>query len=122
MNNSIQLEDEPEIIEERTELLREREGVLVQVIEAFGYILESKEWSTLETHVFDGVLESLQKRMASESYKLPLDEKEIYKLQGQIAWAKKYSNLEDLANVFRLELTNIRNQLKPPGSNGIRLE
>lgn len=115
MNNSINLEIiSEEIPEERVPLLRERESVLVQMIEAIVSLSKTKEWSTLKTHVFDGVLDNLQKRMVSESYKMSLDEKEIYRLQGQIMWAKKYSNVEDLANVFRLELNNIRKQLNPP--------
>lgn len=110
MNNSITLE---ETQEERLPVLRARESELVKIIEAVGRLSNTTEWSTLKSLVFDGVLESLQKKLASESYKMPLDEPTIYKLQGQITWAKKYSNLESFADEKRLELTNIR-KLNPP--------
>ena len=114
MNNSIAIEEEKVTMTEPIPWLRAREGELVKIIEAIGSLSNTREWSTLKSYVFDGVLESLQKRMATEASKMPLDEKEIYKLQGQIAWAKKYSDLESLANAFRLELTNVRKQLNPP--------
>lgn len=113
MNNSL-LVGYSEAVPDKGEVLRRRESELVKIIEAIKGIETRDEWSTLKTYVFDGVLDSLEHRMASESHKMPLDEKEIYKLQGQIAWAKKFSNLETLAQAFRLELTNVRSQLNPP--------
>lgn len=91
--------------------LRAREGELVKIIEAVRKVEDSEAWSTLKTHVLDGVLESLEKRLASEAAKPEVNNSEIYRLQGQIAWAKKYSKLDTLANAFRLELTNIRQKL-----------
>lgn len=113
MNNSILLEVSNEETPDRTPILREREGILVNLIEAIGSLSQTREWSTLKTHVFDGAVENLEKRLASESMKMPLNEKEIYKLQGQILSAKKYS-LDALLDTFRLELTNVRKQLNPP--------
>lgn len=98
---------------EQKELLRQREGTLVRIIEALKAVQTSPEWSTLKTEVFDGVLESLEGRLISESKKLELNPPDIYRLQGQIQWAKKYADLADLLNTYRLELTGIRQQLNP---------
>lgn len=117
MNNSISLENTETLNEQpidKSPWMRAREAELVKIIEAIGSLSASKEWSTLKNSVFDGVLENLEKRMASESNKMPLNEQEIYKLQGQIAWARKYSKMDTLIEAFRLELTNLRKQLNPP--------
>lgn len=96
---------------EQLPALRKREGELVTLIEALRRVEESDDWSTLKTALFDGVVENLEKRLKSESTKPEINTSEIYKLQGQLAWAKKYSDLGTLARVFRLELTNITQQL-----------
>lgn len=97
--------------DQRIPWLRQREGELVKIIEAIRTVEQSDEWSTLKTHVLDGVLETLDKRLATEASKPSVDTPQIYRLQGQIAWAKKYANLATLADAFRLELTNIRTKL-----------
>lgn len=119
MNNSISIESAlEEIPPERTEWMRAREGTLVKIIESLGRLSVTDEWSTLKTEVFNGVVENLEKRLVSESSKMPLDTGKIYQLQGQLVWARRYANLDTLTDTFRLELTNIRNQLKPPGLSG----
>lgn len=111
MNNSFVIETKEDT---KSVVLGEREGELVRIIEAIRAIAGSEGWSTLKTLVFDGVLESLEHRLASESKREEINQPEIYRLQGQIAWAKKYSDLETLANAYRLELINVRSQLTPP--------
>lgn len=113
MNNSFVIEAD-ERIEAKSAVLGERESELVRIIEAIRAIDSSEGWSTLKTLVFDGVLESLEHRLVSASNATELDQPEMYRLQGQIAWAKKYSNLDTLANSFRRELINVRSQLTPP--------
>lgn len=97
--------------EQQVPWLRMREGELVKIIEAVREIESSAAWSTLKTHVLDGVLEVLERQLATESKAKEINSPQIYRLQGQIAWAKKYSKLDTLADAFRLELTNIRKQL-----------
>lgn len=97
--------------EEQKELLRQREGELARIIEALKTIESSTEWSSLKTDVFDGVLDSLEGRLMSESKKPELNNPEMYRLQGQIQWAKKFANLAILTDSYRLELQRIRQQL-----------
>lgn len=111
MNNSFVIEtDEPQ----KSAKLGQRESELVRIIEALKGVEASTEWSTLKQLVFDGVLKSLEHRLMSESQKPELNDAEIYRLQGQIAWAKKYSILDVLATSYRNELINVRSQLIPP--------
>ena len=115
MNNSVVFEEPTD----RTDVLRTRESELVNIIEAIKGLEGNIDWSTLKSKVFDGVSESLERRLHQELLKSELNPPEIYKLQGQIAWAKKYSKLDTLATVYRAELTNVRSQLNPPTERDI---
>lgn len=121
MNNSfvIETEEGAEEVVDFSERLGTRESELKKIIEAIRVVSTSDGWRTLKKIVFDGVLDSLQRRLASEANKMPINEKEIYNLQGQIAWAKKYSNLDTLANTYKNELISVRLQLNPPTERDI---
>lgn len=110
MNNSLSLEDFEEA-STPNERLREREQHLVRMIESLKALEEGREWSTLKELMFDGALETLESRLRTESKKSELNLPEIYRLQGRIQEAKKYT---DLLGTARLELANIRKQINPP--------
>lgn len=91
----------------------EREGQLAKVIDSISSITQSAEWSSLKTYVLDDVVSTLERRLLAESQRMPLNEPEIYKLQGQLLWAKRYADLQKLATEYLTELKNIR-KLNPP--------
>ena len=97
----------------RTETLREREAILVRIIEAIVKIEQSEEWSTLKNLIFDSTVESLEKRLKNESESLIVNVPQINQLQGQLIWARKYIDLHKLAEGHRLELANIRKITQP---------
>lgn len=110
MNNS-KLAIESLLITEETSIdvsphLRQRQQELAEIIAAFDAIVASSYWKVLQNKVFDGVLEALQKRLDAEK-----DEKEIFRLQGQIAWARKYADLTKMTQTFKDELQRITKQL-----------
>lgn len=119
MNNSrITLENQPIALDsqvDRTPWLRNREGELVKIIEAIRMIEKSEEWETLKVHIFIGLVETLDRRLKQEAEKDELNMPEIHRLQGQLIWAKKYSDFHQLAEFFKVELIGIRNQLKNNG-------
>lgn len=86
--------------------LRMQETELIEIISAIEAIKGSNYWVTLKDKVFDGVLESLNRRISDEK-----DEKEIFRLQGQIVWAQKYCDFDKLAEAYRNQLIIIRKQL-----------
>lgn len=100
-----------EEIRDITPYLRSREVDLTKIIEAISRVLGSDEWKLLKSHVFDGVTESLEKRLTTEAKKNEVNSPEIYRLQGQIVWAKKFSKLEELQEIYRLELIEIKKKL-----------
>lgn len=110
MNNAqLSIEEEPEPRDSAPEL-RTREGELVELIETLRRVLGTEDWRTLKTKIFDGELGKLEKRITSEAGKSEVTVSNLYRLQGQIAAAKKY-DLDALATALRQELTIIRLKL-----------
>lgn len=114
MNNSkiaienATLMDEPEI--DITPWLVQRQKELTEIIEAIRAINSSSYWKVLQNKVFQGSLEVLERQIRTER-----DSKEMFRLQGQLGWAEKFTNLEKLSDVYRKELENVNKQLKKNG-------
>jgi hypothetical protein len=109
MNNSLVIETmtlETESVIDFKPHLRSRETELINIIEAIDSVSASSHWKLLQEKVFNGVMDSLQSRIRSEK-----NPTEIYRLQGQIGWAEKYSDLSKLSQAYRKELSNVRNKL-----------
>lgn len=87
-------------------LLQARAVDLERIIDAFDKISSSMYWKLLQSEIFDGVLEALERRMRNEK-----DTTQLFKLQGQIVWADKYSDLSKLADVYKRELINVTKQI-----------
>lgn len=90
--------------------LREQQTEVVQVLEALEAVNRSKHWQTLQSKVFQSSLDVLQKAIRNEK-----DPKELFRIQGQLGWGEKYTNLEDLIVYYRRKLENIKNQIKQHG-------
>ena len=86
----------------------EREAFLIRIIETIQSVADSREWKLLVKEIFADVTASLERRLVAETKKPKIDEAEIYRLQGQLGWARKYSNLMDLQQAFKVELLNIK--------------
>jgi len=113
MNNSFIVENslELETPVDNTERFRQKESELITIIEAINKVAESYEWQILKEKIFDGVVENLKKQRDTEVEKKPLNGPLIHSLNGQLAWAKKYSDFAKLADIYKLELANVRKQL-----------
>ena len=109
MNNSLIHVEEEQILDPK-ELVLQREAKLVRMIEAIARLSESSDWNILKTEIFDPVSKTLESRLMSEVKSEKINEPEIYRLQGQLVWARKYSHLETLKEVFKVELNNIIQQ------------
>lgn len=96
---------------DNTVRFRERESELIAIIEAFETVGVSSEWKVLKEKVWDGVVVSLLKQRDTEVEKKPLNGPLIHSINGQLAWAKKYLNITDLASIYKTELTNVRSKL-----------
>lgn len=117
MNNSFLIENYEDPSEEKKPIdksvwARQREGELVTLVEAIGKVSQSDEWKVLKTHIFDGIVETIERKIDTESMKPEIDTAELYRLQGQLAWARKYADFDKLKEVFKVELDGLKKQLK----------
>lgn len=86
--------------------MRQKETELLEILDAINHIKASNYWKLLHEKVLTGVLAGLQRRIRSEK-----NPTEIYRLQGQIVWAEKYTDLDKLAQAYQNELSLVRKQL-----------
>lgn len=116
MNNSkitldnLSLGDDPVI--DITPTLRAKESNLMAIIESLKIIATNRDWMILQERIFNEVEKNLEKRLLSEAKKRPLDEGEIYSLNGQLIWARKYADLNKMVKDYWNELTNVRKQIQ----------
>lgn len=106
MNNSNLALEEKE--DSRLSLLQEKQGALSQLVEAINRVEQSEDWQKLKKLFLDGILEKLERQLRDEASKSKVDLPTVYRLQGQITWAKKYSNLKKFSDEKRLELDNLK--------------
>lgn len=96
---------------DRTPWLKEREGTLVKLVETLRRVAQSEDWSSLQKELFDGVVEALERQQKSEAEKDKPDSMVLAKINGQLVWARKYSDLKKLSDIFMEELKGVRKQL-----------
>ena len=104
MNNSkIVFENLEEKEDSRLSFLQEKQGELARLIEAINRVEASEDWRKLRELLLDGIVEKLERQLKDEAKKDEVSLPKIYRLQGQIDWAKKYSNLFSSDILLRLE-------------------
>lgn len=111
MNNSKIAYDNLEEKEDRTSYLQRQKGEITQVVEAINRVESSKDWQKLKKLVLDGILGTIERQLSSESSKKEINTPELYRLQGQLIWAKKYADLKKLSEFFRQQIESIKIQL-----------
>lgn len=102
---------------DRTSFLQKQQGELAQVVEAINGVEASQDWQKLKKLVLDGVLASLERQLAAEASKDQVDPPTLYRLQGQLAWARKYADLKKLGEFFKVQIEGIKHQLKNEQQN-----
>lgn len=119
MNNSkIALESSEENKDNRLSFLQNQQGEFTQFVEAINRVESNEDWQKLRKLLLDDVVTKLEKELRSEAEKSVLNEPKIYRLQGQLEWARKYTDLKKLADYKRLEIENIKNQIYERGNPG----
>lgn len=98
--------------------LRKKEEEIVSIIAALRDVSESTSWNLLKEKVFDDVAMTISERLRKEATKSEVNHAEIYRLQGQLAWAQKYAQLESLTKVYETELQRIKQYLHEKRKTG----
>jgi hypothetical protein len=104
------------VLNDNTIILRERLTELTKIIGAINALADRDEWKVLKELVFDGQVERIEKSLLSETKLNELQPAEIYRLQGQLVWARRYSDLYKLAETYKAELINITKKLNENGT------
>ena len=81
-------------------------------MQAIDRVKANADWKLLEREYFSEVEKKLDKLLKAEMKKQPIDAPQVYYLQGQLKSAEKHANLDKLKDVFKVEVENIKNQLK----------
>ena len=110
VNNSI-VHNIEEKEDSRLSFLQEKQGELAQFVEALNRVETSEDWQKLKKLFLDGIVEKLERQLRDEASKAEVSLPKIYRLQGQIEWARKYSDLKRISNEKRLEMENLKKQI-----------
>lgn len=102
---------EEEVTQETKTLLRGEQTRLVNILEAIDKLENSKEWSTLKELVFSKSLAAIERQMMNECLAQEIDTDKLYRLQGEWAWAKQYSDTERFAETLKKQLEEIKKRL-----------
>jgi len=112
MNNSKIIYENPEGEDRVLSSQEKYQGKLTQLIEAINAIEKTEEWQKLKKVLLDDIVVSLEKQIKDEVDKKEISLPELYRLQGQLLWAKKYVDLKKLSDVYRQQLEGISNLIK----------
>lgn len=110
MNNSKIASFESEDTD-RASVLERQQGEWTQIVEALNRVESSEDWQKLKRVFLDGVVLTLETQLKQEASKDIVQPEHIYRLQGQLAWARKYADLKKLSEFFRKQVENLNNQI-----------
>ena len=97
--------------EEGKVLLREEQTRLIKIIEALSKLDKLKEWESLKELVFSKSLVNIERQMLNESVAKEVDVNKIYRLQGEWAWAKQFTETERFVDTLKRQLEEIKKKL-----------
>ncbi len=92
--------------------IRDRQNDLIKIIEAIDEVLKTKGWATLKELVWDGRVSSIERQLLSEAKGVEIKTENIYRLQGELNWTKRYADLKSYAQMCQKELEGIKENQK----------
>lgn len=88
--------------------LKDRETFLIGLVEKLRRVAASEDWCSLKKELFGETVASLERQLQSEASKKHPDVQELAHINGQLTWARKYADLNTLADSFMGEVTSIK--------------
>lgn len=101
-----------ELNEEQKTILRAKQTELIRLTDAVAKLSKSEEWATLKEIVFDKSVASIERQLLSEALTKKIDTDKLYKLQGEWAWAKQYSDMDRFGDTLKNQLEDIKLRLR----------
>jgi hypothetical protein len=92
--------------------LRNEQTRLIKIIEAFMGLDKNKDWQILQELVFNLSVANIERQIYNVSLSREIDDKELYRLQGQLAWAKQYNDTGRFVEALKKQLEEIKRKLK----------
>lgn len=108
-NSSVHNLEEKE--DSRLSFLQEQQGELTRLVEAINRVEDNEDWRKLKELLLDGIVEKLERQLRDEAKRDEVSLPKLYRLQGQIEWARKYSNLKKMSDEKRVEIENLKKQI-----------
>lgn len=106
MNNSTVSDYLETEVRDNLPMLRQQLREMTDIVEALEKVSQSNYWILLEDKIFSNEINLLRNLLSKEK-----DTIEIYRLQGQITRAEKYS-FDKMITDYRNKLLNIKNKIK----------
>ena len=101
-----------EVTSDAREYLEKRKVELTKILESFESLEKAEEWNTLKELFFNKSLESVKRQIIVEATLPEVNLNKIYKLQGELVWAKRLTNLNEFIESLKRELEVISKKLK----------
>ena len=92
-------------------VLRERQTELIKIVESIDEVLRTKGWQTLKELEFDKRVSSIERQLLAEAKMDEVEPKKQYRLQGELIWARRYSDLKSYGEMLKKELESIKKKL-----------
>jgi hypothetical protein len=91
--------------------LREIQNNLVRLIESYVALDKNPDWKVLQELVFEKSLASIERQILNEALSKEINLNELYKLQGEWAWAKQNLDTNRVVNTLKVQLEDIKKKL-----------
>lgn len=99
---------EPEVVVK----LREEQTRITNLILAIERLDKSAEWQTVKELLLDGLVEKLKRQVQTEALAPEVSQNNLYRLQGELKWARKYADLNEFASTLKTELEGIKKRIQ----------
>lgn len=87
--------------------LEEKKGELAQIVEAINAVEASEGWQKLKRLLFDDAVARLERELLDLASRPEISTPDLYRVQGQLLWARKYSDLKKLSDRYRDQIEGI---------------
>lgn len=88
----------------------EEQARLTRLIEAINNLLTSRDWQVLQEFHFVPEESRLTRLLLLEAKKSEVELDEIYRLQGELKWAKRYADLKVFGKFLKNQLDKLKHE------------
>lgn len=99
-------------MEQEKEQLLKIQDRLIRLVESLSRLETNEDWKTLKELVFEKSVSSIERQLLNETLNKEINTNQIYKLQGEWAWAKQYTDVSRFIETLRKQLEDVKSKLK----------